>query len=133
MSEIITDSDANYAFDIVKKICSEVGPGVPGSPQEQKRADIIKKELESHLGTDNVATEEFTFAPGAFLSSYPICALFMLFTELLNISMGHFMEVSPWLTSIAALAFSIMVPLPFIFEFVLSFELFDPLFRKKSQ
>jgi hypothetical protein len=132
MSEIITDSDANNAFDIVKKICSKVGPGVPGSPQERERADIIKKELESHVGIDNVAIEEFTFAPGAFLSSYPICGIFMLFAALLNISMGHIMGISPWLTSIAALVFSIMVPLPFIFEFVLAFELFDPLFRKKK-
>jgi hypothetical protein len=130
--EIITNSDANYAYDIVKKICSEVGPGLPGSYQERARADLIKKELESYLGTDNVAVEEFTFAPGAFLSSYPICALFMLFAVLLNISAGHIMGISPWLTSIAALVFSIMVPLPFIFEFVLSFELFDSLFRKKK-
>jgi hypothetical protein len=132
MSEIITDSDANYAFDIVKKICSEVGPGVPGSSQERERADIIKKELESYLGTDNVSTEGFTFAPEAFLSSYPICGLFMLFAALLNISMGHIMWISPWLISIAALAFSILVLLPFIFEFVLGFELFDPIFRKKK-
>ena len=132
MSEIITDSDANYAYDLVKKICSEVGPGLPGSPQEQARADLLKKELESHLGTDNVTVEEFTFAPGAFLSSYPICGIFMLFAALLNISMGHIMGISPWLTSIAALVFSIMVPLPFIFEFVLSYELLDPLFRKKK-
>ena len=34
MPEIITDNDAPYAFRIVKKICSEVGPGLPGSPQE---------------------------------------------------------------------------------------------------
>ncbi|MBN1415449.1 MAG: M28 family peptidase [Bacteroidales bacterium] len=132
MSEIITDIDANYAYDIVKKICSEVGPGLPGSPQEHARADLIKMELESHLGTDNVAAEEFTFAPGAFLSSYPICGLLMLFAALLNMSMGHIMGISPWLTSIAALTFSIIVPLPFIFEFVLAFELFDPLFRKRK-
>ena len=132
IQEIITTTDANYAYDIVKKICSEVGPGLPGSPQERARADLIRKELEWHLGTDNVAAEEFTFAPGAFLSSYPICGLFMLFAALLNISVGHIMGISPWLTSIAALALTIMVPLPFIFEFVLAFELFDPLFRKKK-
>ena len=132
MPEIISTRDADYVYDIVKKVCSEVGPGLPGSPQERERADIIKKELESHVGIDNVAIEEFTFAPGAFLSSYPICGIFMLFAALLNISVGHIMGISPWLTSIAALAFSIMVPLPFIFEFVLAFELFDPLFRKKK-
>jgi len=132
MQEVISTSDANYAFDIVKKVCSEVGPGLPGSPQECERADIIKKELTSHLGTDNVAAEEFTFAPGAFLSSYPICGLLMLFAALLNISMGHITWISPWFTSVASLTFSIMVPLLFVFEFVLSYELLDPLFRKKK-
>jgi len=132
MPEIISTRDADYAYDIVKRICSEVGPGLPGSPRERERADIIKKELESHLGIDNIAIEEFTFAPGAFLSSYPMCGIFMLFAALLNISMGQILWVSPWLTSISALAFSLMVPFPFIFEFVLSYELLDPLFRKKK-
>jgi len=132
MPEIISTKDADYAYDIVIKICSEVGPGLPGSLQERERADIIKKELESHLGTDNVAVEEFTLAPGAFLSSYPICGLLILLAALLNISIGLIAGVSPWLTSIAALVFSIMVPIPFIFEFVLSYELLDPLFRKKK-
>ena len=132
MPELISTKDADYAYDIVKKICSEVGPGLPGSPREGERADIIKRELESHLGADNVKCEEFTFAPEAFLSSYPICGLLILLAALLNISMGHIAGFSPWLTSIAALAFSLMVPFPFIFEFVLSYELLDPLFRKKK-
>jgi hypothetical protein len=132
IQEIITTSDADYAFDIVKKICSEVGPGLPGSTQERARADLIKKELESNLGTDNVAIEEFTFAPGAFLGSYPICGLFLLFAALSNISMGHIIGISPWLTTITSLIFTFMVLMPFIFEFVLSFELLDPLFRKKK-
>ena len=112
MPEIITNSDASYALNFVIKICREVGPGLPGSPQEGERADIIKKELESHLGTDNVTSEEFTFAPDAFLSSYPLCGLFMLFAALLNISMGYLMGISPWLTSIAAPVFSILAPRP---------------------
>jgi hypothetical protein len=132
MPDRISTRDADYAYDIVKKICSEVGPGLSGSLQERERADIIKKELESHLGTDNVEVEEFTFAPGAFLSSYPICGLLILLAALLNFSIGHIAGISPWLTSIAALAFSIMVPLPFIFEFVMAFEMLDPLFRKKK-
>jgi hypothetical protein len=132
MPEIITNSDASYALNFVKKICSEVGPGLPGSTQENARADLVKKELESHLGTDNIAVEEFTFAPGAFLGSYPICGLFLLFAALSNISMGHIMGISPWLTTITALIFSLMVLLLFIFEFVLSFELLDPLFLKKK-
>ena len=31
MPEIISDKDACYALDIVKAICTEVGPGLPAS------------------------------------------------------------------------------------------------------
>jgi hypothetical protein len=86
--------------------------------------------LASHLGEGNVVVEEFTFAPGAFLNPYP--GLFLLIAALLNISIGRFTGVSPWLTTIAALAFSIISPLLFIFEFILDFELIDPLFPKKK-
>ncbi|MEJ2710550.1 MAG: hypothetical protein P8074_23260 [Anaerolineales bacterium] len=128
----ISNHDAQYALDIVKAICAEVGPGLPGSAQERERAAMIKKELESHLGAGNVDLEEFTLAPWAFLSVYPLSALFMLMAALLNISTGRFPGVSPWFTASAALAFSILSPLPFIFEFVLGFELVDPFFTKKQ-
>ena len=54
-----------------------------------------------------------------------------LSAALLNISMGRFTGVSPWLTAMAALAFSISSILLFILELVLGFELVDPLFKKK--
>src|SRR5512145_2073590 len=131
MPESITDNDAKYALDIVKTICAQVGPGLPGTPQEQQRAAIIKRELETHLGAGNVAVEEFTLAPAAFLSAYPLSALCMLTASLLNISVGRFTGVSPWLTATAALAFSILSPLPYVFEFVLFKELVDPCFKQK--
>lgn len=132
MPELITNNDAQYALDIVKKICTEVGPGLPGSSQEWERAAIIAKELESHLGAGNVLVEEFTVAPGAFLGWTPISALLTLIAALLNVSMGRFTGVSPWLTSIAALVLSIISVLPVIFEFILYFEFVDPFFRKKQ-
>ena len=79
MPGLITNNDAHYAIDMVKAICTQVGPGLPGSTQERERAAIIKKELESHLGAGNVLVEEFTVAPWAFLSAYPLSALFMLY------------------------------------------------------
>ena len=130
MAEMITDDDARYAFEIVKTICSEVGPGLPGSSQERERAAIIEKDLKSHLGAGNVRVEEFTLAPGAFQNRLP--ALFLFLAALLNMSLGRLTGVSPWLTAIPALAFSIMTALLFIFEFILSLELVDPLFRKKT-
>ncbi len=130
MPELITGNEAQYALDIVKRICAEVGPGVPGSPQERRRAAIIQRELESHLGPENVAVEEFTLAPGAFLSAYPVSAVFMLAAALLNVSAGRISGVSPWLTATAALVFSVASPVLFICQFVLFRELVDPLLRK---
>jgi hypothetical protein len=132
MPEIITAYDAHYAIDIVKAICTEVGPGLPGSLQERERAAMIKKELEAHLGAGNGSLEEFTFAPGAFLGSQLISTLFMLIAALLNIGVGSFMAISPWITASAAFAFSVVSVLLFIFEFVLGFELVDPFFKKKQ-
>jgi hypothetical protein len=132
VSETITQRDASYAIEIVKRICSEVGPGLPGTPQERERAVIIKKELESHLGTENVVVEEFTLAPGAFLGSLPLSALLMLLAVLLNISMGRFSGSLPWFTAMAALAFSIFAFLTFFFEYMRYSEFIDPFFRKKQ-
>ena len=56
----------------------------------------------------------------------------MLIAALLNISMGRFTGISPWVTAIAALAFSILSLLPFIFEFIFYFEFVDPFFKKKQ-
>jgi hypothetical protein len=130
--ETITVHDAHYAHDIVKRICTEVGPGSPGSSQEWERAAIIKRELEKHLGTGHVTTEEFTVAPGALLGAQRISALFMLVAALLNFSTGRLTGVSPWLTAIAALVFSILSVVTYLLEFVYSFEFVDPLFRKKQ-
>jgi hypothetical protein len=132
MPEMVTEEDARYALDIVKTICSEVGPGMPGTPQERERAGIIKKELESHLGAGNVVVEEFPVASWAMLSSLPLSALFLLMAALLNLSMGHIPGLSPWLTAIASLVFSFLVPLPFIFLFVLNYEWIDPFFKQKQ-
>jgi len=132
VAEVIGDDDAQYAYEIVKTICTEVGPGLPGSPQERERAAILERELESHLGAGNVVVEEFTVAPGAFLGSLPIAALLTLMAALLNISMGRFTGLSPWVTAIAALAFSIISLVLVLVEFMLYFELVDPFFKKKQ-
>jgi hypothetical protein len=121
MPEGISEDDAKYALGIVKAICRDVGPGLPGSRQERERARMIQKELEKHLGAENVTVEEFALAPGAYLSPFP-GVLFMVLAVLLNISMGRITGISPWITSSAALVFSILTPLLFILEFILSYS-----------
>lgn len=41
--ELVSEVDARYAIDLVGRICRDVGPGVPGSLQERKRAEIIRR------------------------------------------------------------------------------------------
>jgi hypothetical protein len=91
---------------------------------------MIQKELESHLGAGNVHLETFTLAPEAFLNLYP--GVFMLFAVLLNLATRRFPGVPPLLTATAALTFSIISPVLLLGEFLLSYELVDPLFRKKQ-
>jgi hypothetical protein len=131
MAETISRADADYAIEIVKRICSEAGPGKPGSLQERERAEMIRKELESHLGSENVTEEEFSAAPEAFLGSLPVSALLTLVAALLNISVGRTSGVSPWITSSTALAFSIIALSSFIFEYIQYREFLDPFFMKK--
>ena len=40
MTWIISTINADYVRDIVKKICNEAGPGLPGSQQELAQAVI---------------------------------------------------------------------------------------------
>ncbi len=132
MPEMITGDDACYAYGIVERICAEVGPGLQGSPQEPARAAIIARELESHLGAGNVAAEQFTVAPCALVSAYPVSGLFMLLAALMNIFVARLTGVSLWVIAIAGLVFSILSPLTFILQFVLNHELVDVILPKKQ-
>jgi len=127
----ITDDDARYAFGIVERICAQVGPGVPGSHQERQRAAILEQELQAHLGPGNVAVEEFTVAPGAFTGSLRIGAVLTLAAALSNVAIGRLPGVSPWLTAIVGLACSAAAVLLVVLEFLLTYEIVDPLFRKE--
>jgi Peptidase family M28 len=131
MAENISTADAQYALDLVKRICTEVGPGLPGTPQERERAEIIKNELASLLGAENVTVEEFTLAPDAFTSTFP-GVISMTLAVILNIVAGFTNGSLQWISSIGAIIFSILAPLMFVLEFLLSLEAFDFLFPKKQ-
>lgn len=95
MADEIFTLDAHYALDFVEAVCTDVGPGLPGTSQERERATVIKKELESHLGAGNVVLEEFTVAPLAFQGVLRTSALFTLIAALSNISIGRITAVFP--------------------------------------
>lgn len=132
MPESITSDDAQYALDLVKAICVEVGPGQPGSPQERQRGALIGRELATHLGAGNVATEEFTLAPGAFLGWTRFSALLTLLAALLNLLAARVTGPWQWLSAAAAAALAILAVLPVILEFLCYREFVDPLFPKRQ-
>jgi hypothetical protein len=130
MPQAVSLQDAQYAFDLVEKICTEVGPGLPGTPQERQRGEMIQHELQTYLGRDHVAVEEFSMAPEAFLSTLP-GAVCMLAAVILNLTIPHVSGTPAFVISIAAVVLSAFVPLSFILEFFLSYEVFDLFFPKK--
>lgn len=132
MPVVITEEDAQYAYGIVERICREVGPGVPGSTQERRRADIIKTEMESLLGAGNVAVEEFTLAPRAFLGSLPLSASLMLAAVLLNLAVGRATGILQAGAGVAAFALSATAVLTFFMEYMGYSEFVDFLFPARQ-
>lgn len=128
----VKKDDARYAYNLVKRICTEVGPGVPCSEQERKRALIIKSEMENIIGAKSVAIEGFTCAPNAFLGWFKL-AIFILSISL----MFHFLSTRiipsfAFSFSIVSFILALSVIVIWICEFVLYYEFIDPLFKKKS-
>jgi hypothetical protein len=105
---------------------------MPATPWERARAEVFKRELESHLGAENVAVEEFTLAPGAFLGAFPIGAVFTLLAVAVNLSVGRIAWLSPWITAVTAVVFSLIPLSALIFEYFQYREFLDPLFPKKT-
>ena len=42
----IPDEISNYMYDFIEKIIEDIGPRMPGSEEEAKSAEYIKKEME---------------------------------------------------------------------------------------
>jgi hypothetical protein len=132
MAGYVRDDDVDYMFDLIKRICTEVGPGNPGSLQEKARARIMASEFRKSCGRDNVETEEFIFAPDANFGWFRLgcyasaLALVLYYTR-------HLAGLPLLFASIAFLCM-LLVNLTAVFEFFLVSEFIDFLFpRKKSQ
>src|SRR5512143_1259386 len=130
MQAKITNDDAQYALNLVTKICSEVGPGLPASPQERARAEMIKDELQTHLGQENVVVEEVTLALNGFHVMLAAGAVFTLLAALFNLSIGRISGVSPWITASLSLLFALCSELPILFNTILYRETFDPILKQ---
>lgn len=128
----VKKDDARYAYNIVKQICTEIGPGAPCTEQERKRAFIIKEEMEKIVGPRSVSVEGFTCAPKAFLGWFKpgifIASLSLLFHFLAT----RFFPSYTFSFSIISFILALLVIVIWICEFVLYYEFIDPLFKQKS-
>lgn len=61
----VTREDVQYTYSLVERICGEIGPGCPCSPQEHQRGRIFEEELRRFC--PEVTLEAFECSPMAFL------------------------------------------------------------------
>ncbi len=127
MTEWVTAEDLTYAYELIKQICIEIGPGSPCSPQEQARAAAIKSEMDKV--TDGAGEERFTCAPEAFLkwfsfaSTLSVVAAFFYYLGLL--------PKFPLVFTTVGLGIAIFIVLILILEFILFREFIDGLYPRK--
>ncbi|MHA1489309.1 MAG: M28 family metallopeptidase [Promethearchaeota archaeon] len=125
----LSAEDSNYMYDTIQKIIDEAGYRIPGSPQEAKSAEIIKKEMEETC--DEVTIEPFKLHPRAFLGWIRIDISLVL------LSFGFFFLISflpDFLLIFASIAFGLNVIAFLIInnEFFNYKEFIDPLFKEKD-
>jgi hypothetical protein len=127
MASLIEKADLEYAFNFIKRICADIGPGSPCSRQERARAVAVKAELGSVA--DEVYEEEFTCAPDAFLKWFE-------FAGVLAVIAGIFFQLGllplcPLGFTTAALGIAVFIFLIMIFEFFIGKEFIDGLYPKR--
>ncbi len=106
-----------YAVKNITRICNEIGPRKPGSPEELKAQKLMAKDLGNYC--DDVQIEEFTVHRQAFMGFIPFtvaCAVASVFTY-------------AFATPIISLILVILGFIPLLLEFVMYKQFIDPLFK----
>jgi hypothetical protein len=123
----IEKADLDFAYNFIKRICVDIGPGSPCSAGERARASAVKSEMEN--SADEVREEPFVCAPDAFLKWFE-------FAGVLAVIAGIFFQIGllplcPLGFTTAALGIAVFIFLIMIFEFFLGKQFIDGLFPKK--
>lgn len=121
----IVDQSAKNVLDLVKEICTTIGPGVPFSPQEAQRAHALSQDLLKY--TDQVEIETFA-TTNAYLGWFrPGCILVIIAAGCFFLSL---LDFYPIVLLIISFLSGLFVFLILLLEFFLSFEFIDFLFPK---
>ncbi|MBN2086300.1 MAG: M20/M25/M40 family metallo-hydrolase [Anaerolineales bacterium] len=127
MTQLVEKSDLDNACDFIKRVCVEIGPGSPCSPQERARAGMVKAEMEKFA--DEVREEPFVCAPGAFLQWFQFASVLgVLSAVFFHLGLLPF---APLLFTTLGLGMAGFIFLILIFEFILGREFIDGIYPKK--
>lgn len=101
----------------ITRICNEIGPRQPGSPEELKAQELMAKEMKKYC--DEVKLEEFKVHRQAFMGFIPFtvaCAIASVF-------------VNRFVSPLIALIIVILGAIPLLLEFLMYKQFIDPLFK----
>ncbi len=107
---------ARFSVKNITKICNEIGPRRPGSPEELKAQKLMAKELSKSCEEVNI--EEFKVHRQAFMGFIPFtvaCAIASVFTY-------------AFATPVISLILVILGAIPLFLEFLMYKQFIDPLF-----
>jgi hypothetical protein len=127
MALLIEKADLEYAYEFIKRVCVEVGPGSPCSPQEHARAAAVKTEMAKVTG--EVREEPFVCAPDAFLQWFQFAsALGVVSAVCFHLGL---LPYAPLFFTSLGLGIAVFIFLILIFEFILAWEFIDGIYPKK--
>jgi len=127
----ISEEDFQYMYDFIEKVINECGPRMPCSIQEEKAAQIIKREFDDVCEDSQIET--FTCHPRAFLGYIKII-VFLALTSFLLFFLSFQGNLSVMGQILIILSFSLNIFADIILwnEFFNYREFIDPLFKKKN-
>lgn len=108
---------SKFSVKGITRICNEIGPRQPGSPEELKAQELMARELKKYC--DEVNIEEFKVHRQAFMGFIPFtvaCAVASVF-------------VCKFANPVIALILVILGFIPLLLEFLMYKQFIDPLFK----
>lgn len=108
---------SKFSVKGITRICNEIGPRQPGSPEELKAQELMAKEMKKYC--DDVKLEEFKVHRQAFMGFIPFtvaCAVASVF-------------VNRFASPVVALILVILGAIPLLLEFLMYKQFIDPLFK----
>ncbi len=119
----------NFAVRTVKKTCAQFGPREAGSEAEYNAQKFMAEQVGD--AADATMEDSFRLSPRAFLGWLRLAGIFLLIATACNIVNLFFAKEIPY-GPVASLAFSGLIILIMLFEFLFYKEFTDPFYKKAT-